>query len=222
MIEDIRRPESYKNRHFGRIVDGIFNFGNGTGFLYEQEYVAVREALESLRSGNPELFMKAINHIIRGSYISDDERNSINEKMSLSMGGIDSDVVHDIIKDWHKGSRGLQKSYEPAFMLNIGVPVQNAYFNDIARKVLKIRADKPEFARMLDKLFNRGSSKDLMHFPSWCNKHVPEEDGSAKREFAEAVTTEFRPIDFIAVREVILRNPHFTKQRDQESAPEIQ
>lgn len=224
MDKGIKFPKSYKNRNLGRIVDGIFNFDNGTGFLYEQEYNGVREALEKLRSDDTLLFQKAMSFVVLRSFqgagenfsklyekhFDEKDRQSIAEKMKGAIGGLGSGVVQEVIWDWNKNSSGLKKEYEPAYMFNVGVPVQGGYLNSIAQRILKVRERDPNLAEDLDKLFNKGSAKNLSYPDQWFDKNVPEGDGLAKRNFRETVSSNFRPMDFAAIRELIKLNPYRT------------
>lgn len=203
-----KRPGEYEDRERGRIVEGVFNFGNSSGRLYETEYAGVREALEELRSESRTAFRSAISHVINKTNVSDEEHSVISKKMRGTVGGLDSEVVQWIIQDWHKDSPSLRKNYEPSYFLSIaGQPVQNSVYDAIAKDIEELRAGDPAVAKSVEMLLKQGIYTDLIYPETWFKKNASYGDGLARRDFMNAVSN-FRPIDIKIAQEVIKNNPY--------------
>lgn len=179
-------PPEYKNRSKGRILQDLCDTQAGVGHLYEDTYSAVRTALQNIKNENPALFQDTVTHIVGGKPLSEEKLQKARNHFDGQGVSIGSATTLDIVRDWQK--QNFNSSYQPKYMLDVGVPVQKAFYEEVAGKILNIRENHPEFSSALDKLISSNSDgRQLVNPETWYKEEIDDNQSTA-RAFARAVS----------------------------------
>lgn len=201
---NIQKPPEYKNRERGRVLQDIFNPADQTGFVYEKSYNVVRGAFEDLRHESPRLFKLAADYASNGADLDDERRKRITEILKAKGVGLSDEVTQKIMKDWKVVA--YDASYQPKFMLDVGRPVSEDFYNSVAEKINNVRENNGQHAQNLDLLIRSDPSGKSLIFPSKWYKEKIEENERSARQFAQAVRG-LSGLDIEAARAYVDRHP---------------
>ncbi len=206
-IDNFEYPQDYENKQKGRVVSGILNLDDGTGFLYENRYKDIRNAFEDLRQQYVGLFRAGTNYILDQGSLSHSEVKKIEDILKTHDVSLQNDLTERVVRDWAKNSPSLSSSYKPQFMLNAdGQPITKEFYDKVAQKIDQIRDKNPEFSKNLDQLLkNDPSGVSLIHSESWYKNSI-ENNISLARQFSQAVSS-LSGLEINAARSYVQSNP---------------
>lgn len=220
--KNIPFPNEYRNKELGRVVEGIFDpdgmTRTGTGYLYEKDYKATRDALEDVRTKSQFLFNATVDHITGAQPLSGQDKNKVKEILGEKGVSLDGEVTQKIVKDWKANSASLSASYEPSYMVDVGRPVDRRFYEGVAQKVDSARESRPEMAKDIDRLLVSGSGQDVINPARWYKEQNAGLDGveGLANRFKMSVSG-INGTDLPAAREYVRRNP----APSPEKAPEV-
>lgn len=154
----MKTPGEYKNNEHGRIIDGIFDAGSPTCYLYEDTYNRIRANLKEFRAESPAQYDKAIAHMRGISVLEDKDFADCAKAANKHNIGIENTLHIEIVRDWAKA--GFHESYQPKFMLSVGTlsrPVRHDFFNAVGKDIEAFRAEHPDWAAAFDAIVKQGS-----------------------------------------------------------------